>query len=65
MRRLLRSPGYLRWKRGMGYLYVVVGLVLIGRVVTLTHEPAEMLPGLLLGAAFTALGLVRLRSLPT
>ncbi|MDE2570954.1 MAG: hypothetical protein KGM44_00335 [bacterium] len=65
MRKLVRSPGYLRWKRALGYVYIVSGLILIGEVLLRAHSAGEMLPGLLLGGAFTALGVLRVRSLPT
>lgn len=47
----------------MGYVYVVFGLLIVGQVVARTHDPGTMLPGLLLGGAFVALGVVRLRSI--
>ena len=63
MKKLVRSPGYLRWKRSMGYVYVVFGVLIVGEVVARTHDPGNMLPGMLLGAAFVMLGIIRLRSI--
>jgi len=63
MKKLVRSAGYERWKRMMGYVYVGFGAVMIGEVVTRAHAVNEMLPGILLGGAFAALGIVRLRGI--
>ncbi|TAM76993.1 hypothetical protein EPN44_04380 [bacterium] len=63
MRKFVRSPGYLRWKRSMGYVYIVFGVLIVGEVAARTHDPGSMLPGLLLGAAFVMLGIIRLRSI--
>lgn len=64
MNKLVRSRSYLRWKRRMGYVYVVVGFVLLAQTMMHAHGTAQMTPGLLLGGAFVALGVVRLRSTP-
>lgn len=48
----------------MGYVYIGLGAVMIVEVAMRAHALAEMVPGLLLGGAFMALGFVRLRSMP-
>ena len=64
MNKLVRSRGYLRWKRRVGYVYVVVGFVLLAQTLMRAHGTAQMTPGLLLGGAFVALGVIRIRSTP-
>jgi hypothetical protein len=66
MRRFIRSVGYARVRGALGVLYVLLGTIILVRTCTpLTALNFTKISPLVLGAAITGLGILRIRDLLT